>query len=58
MWLLLAKSESGDDYQKVFDHEPTDEELEKWCHALDGCPDKEGPGNYGSYVHIYSIEKV
>ena len=58
MWLLIAKSESGDDYNLLLPNEPTDEELEEWCHDTDGCPEREGSGDYGSYVHIYSVEKA
>ena len=58
MWLIIAKSESGDEYKELFPNPPTSKELREWCHDTDGCPDEEGPGNYGSYIHIQSLERV
>lgn len=55
VWVLLAKSESGDDYGPwVFLSKPTKTKLRAFLKKE--CPgefeDGPGPGEWGSYLHI------
>lgn len=61
VWVVTAKSESSDDYGPwVFAKKPTDDELKKFCQEQ--CPgefedcgdesDPDGPGEWGSYLHV------
>lgn len=56
VWVIFMKSESGDNYGPyVFDKEPTDDQLKDFL--KEHCPgdfddDEDGPGVFGSYLHI------
>lgn len=53
IWVVVGRSESGDDYgPKVFQEEPTDEELKALALSWDVDGDGKGPGDYGTYIHI------
>jgi hypothetical protein len=53
LWVVTGESESDDNYGPlVFSRKPTDEKLEKIAFVWDGDDEKEGPGNYGSYVYL------
>ena len=58
VWVVSAKSESGDDYGPwVFKTPPSTEKLEAFlreeCSGDFPEPDEdEGPGDYGSYIHV------
>ncbi len=53
-WCITGHSESGDDYGPwLFNKKPTDEQME--AILREDCPgewDDEGPGAFGSYVHL------
>lgn len=54
VWVVTAKSESGDDYGPwVFSSRPTEATLKKLVRAQgeDG-EDCDGPGVFGSYLHL------
>jgi len=54
VWCVTGHSESGDDYGPwLFDKKPTQKQLKKML--KEDCPnewDDEGPGAFGSYVHL------
>jgi len=53
IWIVTGKSESGDDYGPFsYKHKPTDDQLRELCHMVDGDENEDGPGDYGSYVHL------
>lgn len=59
VWVLTAHSESGDDFgPKVFSKKPTDKKLEKIAYDWDGTPERDGPGDYGSYVELKLVKVV
>lgn len=54
-YILLVKSESGDDYGPwLFTHKPTDKELKQFLKRECGWEfeNNRGPGEWGSYLHI------
>ena len=52
IWAVTGQSESGDDYGPYLYHKyPTDEQLTALVKVLD-YGDGDGPGDYGSYVHL------
>lgn len=58
-FFVTARSESGDDYDTIFDEYPLEKDLSEWCHSLDGDPDdKSGPGFDGSFIHIEKIRRI
>lgn len=59
VWILTAKSESGDDYGPwVFRKPPTNAEITKFL--LKRVPSEfeggDGPGHAGSYLHVTLVE--
>jgi len=60
VWVVTGESESGDSYLHVFGYKPSPDKLSNLAHSWDGDEDCEGPGDYGSYVHLsidsYDIE--
>lgn len=54
--VVTGHSESGDDYGPwVFNSRPSDEFMKAWLKefaAGDFEDDEDGPGDYGSYVHL------
>lgn len=68
VWVVTAKSESGDEYGPwIFAHKPTDEEL--FQVSKERCPgefedfsdneeEPDGPGSWGSYLHVSKPAKV
>lgn len=52
VFVVRGHSESGDHYVSVFRKKPTKKQLSKLAHDWDGSPDKDGPGEDGSYVHL------
>ncbi len=56
IYVVRGHSESGDDYIAAFYKKPTDAELKDLCYKWDGPVangiDDEGPGEYGSFVHL------
>lgn len=53
IWIVEGRSESGDYYQEIFGHEPSDHELTELAFSWDGDRTKPwGPGFAGSWVHI------
>jgi hypothetical protein len=67
VWVVTAKSESSDDYGPwVFAKKPTDEELKAFCEkecpgefeCCDGEDEMDGPGEWGSYLHISGPVKL
>ncbi len=59
IWIIRAKSESGDSYgMRKYDHEPT--EADKRDYILTVTPEEinmDGPGDFGSYVYL-TVEKI
>lgn len=56
--IITAESESGDHYGPfAFSKKPNKKTLEQLAFSLDGNEDKDGPGDYGSYVTL-RIENV
>lgn len=54
VWVVTAKSESGDDYGPwVFSEKPTEARLKRLVRTQgeDG-EDCDGPGDFGSYLHV------
>lgn len=61
VWVTMASSESGDDYGPyVFTHKLTANELEAfWREECPGeCEDDDGPGNWGTYLHVSLVERT
>lgn len=52
IWVVICESESGDRGGKVFEEEPTKEQLKRLAHDFDGEDYDDGPGYNGSYTHI------
>lgn len=54
MYIINADTESGDHYHpyEVLYKKPTEEDLERIAHEVDGDEDREGPGHYGSYAYL------
>lgn len=67
VWVVTAMSESSDHYGPwVFAKKPTDEQLKEFCKencpgefdCCDGEDEMDGPGNWGSYLHVDEPKKV
>lgn len=56
VYLVIGKSESGDEYQYIFSKEPTDKQLKKLVFYWDGDKRKRGCGSFGSNVYIETIK--
>ncbi len=57
IFIVTGKSESGDSYgPELFKKEPTQEQLKELAHKWDFF-DGEGPGDFGSYVHLKVRER-
>ena len=53
VWIVTGHSESGDDFGPlVFWDKPTESELEEIAYDWDGTDERDGPGDYGSYVFL------
>ena len=52
VYVVKGHSESGDHYVALFANKPTDDQLSDLCYKWDGDPEQDGPGDYGSYVHL------
>jgi len=58
IWSVTGESESGDDYGPwLFNKKPTDKQLElmlrtDYDYEFPDAEDGEGPGSYGSYIHL------
>lgn len=57
IFVVVGKSESGDDYVAAFDQEPSKEELLDLVRGWDYEELEPGPGFADSYVHIH-VEEV
>lgn len=58
IFVVTGSSESGDDYgPEVFKKKPTEEQLKSFVKSCEGVIDGEGPGVYGSYIHLKVTEK-
>ena len=58
VWVVTGKSESGDDCGPlVFSSQPSQSKLRDIAYDWDGDEEREGPGDYGSYVHL-SVDEV
>lgn len=52
VWVVTGKSESGDDCGPVvYANKPSHKILKALCESWD-ADDWQGPGHYGSYVHL------
>ncbi len=53
IWMVSGTSESGDFFGPLlFDSAPSDKTLKDLCYKWDGDEDEDGPGDYGSYIHL------
>jgi hypothetical protein len=68
-WIVTGRSESGDEYNDIFDHEPTEDELKKFVDYSDGwwtagyeshqemiAASDGGPGYNDSWINV-EVEK-
>lgn len=52
-WIITGNSESGDEYgPELYDHEPTRKEKRDFIESTGEELDCDGPGAFGSYVHL------
>ena len=60
VWVVTGKSESGDDYGPwVFKTKPSQKRLKKLLREeAPGEWEEDGPGDFGSYVHLSTPAKV
>jgi len=58
VWLVVGKSESGDDYSAVFSSKPSEEKLKQLVYSWDGDEEEDGSGYAGSYVNINLSEEI
>lgn len=57
IWVVSGKSESGDDYGPIaYSSKPSSKTLKKLVEEWD-AEDWDGPGDFGSYVHL-TIDEV
>lgn len=53
IWIVEGHSESGDDYGPTrYNKKPTEKQLREFVEATGEELDIDGPGNFGSYVHL------
>lgn len=53
IWSVDAKSESGDNYGPIlFRLKPTQRQLKDLVRALGSDDEDDGPGDFGSYIHL------
>jgi len=55
IWIVTTESESCDRYSKVFNHKPTEKELDDLAINCDSDEELDGPGRAGSYVYILDV---
>ena len=53
VWIITAKSESGDEYgPEVYSKKPSEQEKKDFIIETGEAIDNNGPGNYDSYVYL------
>jgi len=55
VYVVTAESESSDHYGSyVYSDDPTDDMLRELAISLDSTEELDGPGDYGTYVYLYT----